>query len=260
MSRDNLGERMKGYEFASKTMMTKRMPIIIRLDGRAFHTFTKGLEKPFDEVLMNTMWQTAKYLCENIQGCKIAYTQSDEISLLLTNYDSITTDSWFGNSTQKMVSISASMATLAFNKHFRKNTEELEIKSSKSAQYTSLLITKFDTAMFDSRIFVLPKEEVNNYFIWRQQDAIRNSVQMLAQSKFSHKELHKKNVSMLNSMLLGIGVSWHNLSTQKKSGTCLNRVIRQIEDTDYSRASWEADLDIPRFQKQPKYIEKYVYL
>lgn len=260
MSKDSLGERMKGYEFASRDMMTKRMPVIIRLDGKAFHTFTKGLRKPFDEILMSTMWQTAKYLCENIQGCKIAYTQSDEISLLLTNYDNITTDSWFGNSVQKMVSVSASMATLAFNRHFREITEDFRNQSFNDVQYKSLLKTKFDTAIFDSRVFVIPKEEVNNYFIWRQQDAMRNSVQMLAQSKFSHKELHKKNVSMLKNMLLEVGVSWDNLPTSQKRGTCLKRVIRQIEGTDYSRASWEVDLDIPRFQEQVEYIDNFVYL
>ena len=118
MNKDSLGNRMKGYENISRSYLIRRIPVIIRLDGKAFHTFTRGLKKPFDEILMNTMWETAKYLCENIQGCKIAYTQSDEISLLLTDYENIDTSAWFDNNVQKMVSISASMATLAFNKCF----------------------------------------------------------------------------------------------------------------------------------------------
>ena len=114
--RDNLGNRMKNYEHTSRTYLTRRLPVIIRLDGKAFHTFTKGLKKPFDEILIDAMWETAKYLCKSIQGCKIAYVQSDEISLLLTDYDTIESCAWFDNNIQKMVSISASMATLAFNR------------------------------------------------------------------------------------------------------------------------------------------------
>lgn len=258
--KDDLGVRMKSYEHASRAMLTKRMPVIIRLDGKAFHTFTKGMKKPFDETLMKSMWGTAKYLCENVQGCKIAYTQSDEISLLLTNYDNITTESWFDNSIQKMVSVSASMATLAFNKSFRENIEDIKNKSFNDIQYKALMKSKLDTAMFDSRVFVLPKEEVNNYFVWRQQDAIRNSVQMQAQSKFSHQELHKKNVLMLKKMLSEIGADWEDLPTSQRHGVCLNRVIRQIEGTDYSRAGWEVDLDIPIFQEQKEYVENFVYL
>ena len=117
--KDNLGDRMKCYENVSRVYLTKRIPVIIRLDGKAFHTFTKSFRKPFDKILMETMWETSKYLCANIQGCKIAYTQSDEISLLLTDYEKITTCSWFDSNIQKMVSVSASMATLAFNKYFK---------------------------------------------------------------------------------------------------------------------------------------------
>ena len=113
---DSLGNRMKGYEGVSRNFLTRRVPAIIRLDGKAFHTFTKGMEKPFDLVLTQAMQETMKYLCENIQGCVLGYTQSDEITLVLTDYATIQTDAWFGYNIQKMCSVSASMATMAFNR------------------------------------------------------------------------------------------------------------------------------------------------
>lgn len=112
---DSLGDRMKGYENIARNYLTRRIPTIIRVDGKAFHTFTRGMEKPFDRILMTTMQNTMKYLCENIQGCVFGYTQSDEITLVLTDYATITTDAWFGYNIQKMCSVSASMATLAFS-------------------------------------------------------------------------------------------------------------------------------------------------
>ena len=119
--KDSLGDRMKeNYENRAKTYLVRRMPVIIRLDGKAFHTFTRGLKRPYDEIFHNTMNQTMKYLCENIQGCKLGYTQSDEITLLLTDYDTLTTDAWFDNNVQKICSVSASMATMAFNKNLNK--------------------------------------------------------------------------------------------------------------------------------------------
>ena len=116
--KDSLGDRMKEYENISRNYLTRRVPVIIRLDGKAFHTFTKGMKKPFDRLLMTTMQETMKNLCENIQGCVFGYTQSDEITLVLTDYATITTDAWFGYNIQKMCSISASIATLTFNKVF----------------------------------------------------------------------------------------------------------------------------------------------
>ena len=112
--RDSLGDRMKRYEYVSRNYLTRRVPVIIRIDGKAFHTFTKGMRKPFDRVLMSAMQETMRFLCANIQGCVFGYTQSDEITLVLTDYASIRTDAWFGYNVQKMCSIAASMATLAF--------------------------------------------------------------------------------------------------------------------------------------------------
>lgn len=119
MDKTTIGDRMKNnYENITRYYLTRRMPVIIRIDGKAFHTFTKGFKKPFDDILVKTMQDTMKYLCENIQGCVLGYTQSDEISLVLTDYAELTTDAWFGNNLQKMCSVSASMATMAFNKFF----------------------------------------------------------------------------------------------------------------------------------------------
>ena len=117
-AKDSLGDRMKAYENVSRNYLTRKIPVIIRIDGKSFHTFTRGMEKPFDAILTETMKRTMKYLCENIQGCAFGYTQSDEITLVLTDYDNPTTDAWFGYNIQKMASVSASMATLAFNKIF----------------------------------------------------------------------------------------------------------------------------------------------
>jgi hypothetical protein len=118
MRKDNLGDRMKSYENITRTYLPSRMPIIIRIDGKAFHTFTKGFKKPFDDILMRAMEETAAALCRDIEGVKVAYTQSDEISLLITNNDTWETQPWFGNNLQKMVSVAASIATLAFNRAF----------------------------------------------------------------------------------------------------------------------------------------------
>ena len=116
---DDLGLRMKSnYEMRARSYLTRRTPVIIRIDGKAFHSFTKGFKKPYDKLLMTCMQETMKYLCEHIQGCVLGYTQSDEISLLLIDYKKLTSDSWFDYQVQKICSISASMATMQFNRIF----------------------------------------------------------------------------------------------------------------------------------------------
>ena len=160
-SADSLGNRMKNYEGVSKTYLVRRMPVIIRLDGKAFHTFTKGFDKPFDNLFMSTMQETCKALCKEVQGCKIAYTQSDEISLLITDYDALNTSAWFDDQIQKMVSVSASIATLAFNKTFYELCMQLSVDDTEKFKKTYQ--SKMFTAKFDSRAFNLPKEDVCNY-------------------------------------------------------------------------------------------------
>lgn len=195
---NTLGERMKGYENIHRNYLPKRTPVIIRLDGKAFHSFTKGMKRPFDNLLVRVMQKTAVYLCENIQGVKLAYVQSDEISLLLSDFDDINTQPWFEYNKNKITSISASMATLAFNKFFREEFKELqeicqEINDG-DCDYCNNMQKKIDKALFDSRPISLQKDEVCNYFIWRQQDATRNSIQMVGQAHFSQKNYMKNHV------------------------------------------------------------------
>ena len=245
--KDNLGSRMKeNYENRAKTFLTRRTPVLLRLDGKAFHTFTKGMNRPFDKLLIETMQETTKFLCENIQGCKIGYTQSDEITLLVTDYDKLGTDAWFDYNVQKMCSISASLATLAFNRIFR----EKAITSG-----LDLYINKIDKAMFDSRCFNIPKEEVVNCFIWRQQDATKNSISMVAQYYFSDKELHGKNGSVKQDMLmLQNGVNWNDFSPTEKRGSCVVKVESE------GRNKWVIDLNTPIFSKEREYIDKFLQM
>lgn len=260
--KDELGKRMKeNYENRAKNFLTRRVPVIIRLDGKAFHTFTKGLARPFDSLLMETMQETAKYLCENIQGCKLAYTQSDEISLLITDYDKLTTDAWFDYGVQKIVSVSASMATLAFNKIFKNKYYEYvqpESINLQEVKYWEKVKSKIDKALFDSRVFSLPKEEVCNYFIWRQQDCTKNSITMVAQSYFSHKELHCKNGNDKQDMLmLEKGVNWNNFSTPEKRGTCIIKQKIKLDNGAF-RDKFTIDREIPIFSKNREYIESLI--
>lgn len=198
---DSLGDRMKGYENIARNYLTRRIPTIIRVDGKAFHTFTRGMEKPFDRILMTTMQNTMKYLCENIQGCVFGYTQSDEITLVLTDYATITTDAWFGYNIQKMCSVSASMATLAFSNAYTaelwKNfPEAMRSSNNGTNKYIETLVAKMGTAMFDARVFSIPKDEVCNCLIWRQQDATRNSIEAVGQANFSRKSFMVKAVTL----------------------------------------------------------------
>ena len=263
--KDSLGDRMKeNYENRAKTYLVRRMPVIIRLDGKAFHTFTKGLKKPYDEIFHNTMNATMKYLCENIQGCKLGYTQSDEITLLLTDYDTLTTDAWFDYSVQKMCSVAASMATMAFNKFWRINFNN-DVDLVSELEYAKVLFNKFDCAMFDSRCFNIPEDEVTNCFIWRQQDATRNAIQMLGQCNFSHKELHGKSCNDIQDMLmLQKGINFNDMPTEFKRGVCcVKEEYATVDLATYSgstetitRTRWVLDKEIPIFTQDRDYIEK----
>ena len=250
MKKDSLGDRIKGYEKINKNYLIPKIPTIIRLDGKAFHTFTKGFEKPFDVDLINTMNETAKVLCQNIMGAKIAYVQSDEISLFLSDYDNIHTQPWFGGNIQKIVSVSASIATVAFNNAL--------IKNLNNSGKNELVKEKSFKAMFDSRVFQLPKDEVVNYFIWRQNDCVRNSINSVAQKFFSHRELHNKNCNEMQEMLFSKhGINWNNLDIDRKRG----RVIRKkhfISDNNAERSKWIVDNHIPKFTEDRRYIEYYV--
>lgn len=265
--KDSLGDRMKKfYENRSKFYLPRRVPVIIRLDGKAFHSFTKGFKKPYDEVFHNAMNETMKYLCENIQGCKLGYTQSDEITLLLTDYDTISTDAWFGYGMQKVCSVAASMATLAFNKAF---DYEVNVKSVCRGEYR---IEYSDAlrkgAMFDARCFSIPKDEVTNCFIWRQQDATRNAIQMLGQCNFSHKELQGKSCNDIQDMLMTQkGINFNDMPVEFKRGVCCYKVAREAtcinkktqEETPCIRSEWILDRNIPIFTQDRSYVDKFVF-
>lgn len=214
---------------------------------------------------------TTKYLCENIQGCKLGYTQSDEITLLLTDYDALTTDAWFDNNVQKICSVSASMATMAFNKYLREFSEDILQFTynpfTATAAYADVLRKAIDKgAMFDSRCFNIPIEEVTNCFIWRQQDATRNAIQMLGQCNFSHKELHGKSCNDIQDMLmLQKGINFNNMPTEFKRGVCCVKEeyypdpMPGYEDCEIDatsvRTRWVLDKEIPIFTQDRKYIE-----
>lgn len=255
MKHDDLGTRMKEYEDAFRFHLPKRLPVIIRVDGRAFHTLTRGFERPFDEMLRTAMQLTAKKLCEEVAGCKLAYVQSDEISLLVTNDDSIETQPWFGNSMWKLVSLTASIATLEFNKVFLDTVNDWEKKNfSGSMDRLCAYSRAIQNATFDSRAFVMPKEEVINYFIWRQQDATRNSIQMVAQSLYSHKELQGKNSSDLQEMIHQKGINWNDYPIDCKRGACVIRTEKEVNGV--LRHKWDVDVEIPTFTKDRAYIER----
>ena len=272
---DELGTRMKEfYENVPKTRLVRRMPVAIRLDGKAFHTFTRGFEKPFDEVLGKAMRKTMKYLCENIQGCVLGYTQSDEITLILVDYKHLNSDAWFDYEIQKMCSIAASMATMAFNKAFASNVAKQskrlysEYLEEKDASYIDTLeIAMNKGAMFDARCFNIPKEEVCNLIYWRQLDATRNSIQMVGQANFSHKELQNKSCNMIQEMLFAEkGINWNDYPTYLKRGSCCVKTTVQnpnvdIKDGVYPKSVWMIDLDIPIFKGDGRdYIDKLVFI
>ena len=270
--KDELGTRMKEfYESVPKTRLVRRMPVAIRLDGKAFHTFTRGFEKPFDEVLGKSMRETMKYLCENIQGCVLGYTQSDEITLILVDYQNLNSCAWFDYEVQKMCSIAASMATMAFNKFFTKNVNYFEITHEHDDtinEYCTTLVNAAEKgAMFDARVFNIPKEEVCNLIYWRQLDATRNSIQMVGQANFSHKELQNKSCNMIQEMLFSEkGINWNDYPTYLKRGSCCIKTTIQnpnvdIKDGVYPKSIWMIDLDIPIFKGDGRqYIDKLIYI
>lgn len=277
MDKTTLGDRMKNnYENISRYYLTRRMPVIIRIDGKAFHTFTRGFKKPFDDILVKTMQETMKYLCENIQGCVLGYTQSDEISLVLVDYAELTTDAWFGNNLQKMCSVSASMATMAFTKNFVKNVKECErmalignvVLFEDDEKYINVLKKAIEKgAMFDSRVFTIPKEEVCNYMLWRQQDATRNSIQSVGQANFSQKELHGQSCNNIQDMLMTQkGINWNDYATTLKRGSCCIKVddgLTKYDEAgnicDYIPSSkWVIDNEIPIFTQDRSYIDKLI--
>ena len=249
--KDSLGDRMKEfYENRAKTKLTRRMPVIIRLDGRAFHTFTKGFAKPFDKRMTETMQEVTMELCKNIQGCVFGYTQSDEITLILVDYNDIGVSAWYDYEVQKMCSVAASMVTLYFNRIFHDkicqfiNEHGRVVNDPKTygeelSNSVKELIDSYKNAielgaMFDARCFNVPQNDLLNAVLWRIKDATRNSINSLGQTWFKHKELEGKNTNQVQDMLFEkYGINWNNLSNEEKCGTFIVKKENKfsIEDT-----------------------------
>lgn len=266
---DSLGNRMKDYENCYRLYLPKRQAIIVRCDGRAFHSFTKGFNRPYDTLFAKCMWETAKQLCENIGGCVFGYTQSDEISLILVDYKNINTEPWFGNNLQKIVSISASMATHFFNEAFRREVYREAVNNKNwgpdnETPHMKALSSRF--AFFDARAFILPREEIANYIYWRQLDCVRNSIQLAGQAYFSHKQLQNKNCDQIQEMLWQEHqVNWSKYPTWFKNGVAIYKQPREIshknEDGTQSsvvRDKWIIDLEMPMVSQNPDFINKWV--
>lgn len=225
--KDSLGDRIKNkYEGITRYFLMGRSYTIIRLDIVAAHTFCKGLEKPFDDDFISDMNETTKYICSKIMGCKVGYTQSDEITLILTDFDKIESEAWFGNNLQKLCSVSASMATSKFNElRFKRWYNNLSKRKIQSNEHSDDRYKEIKNIYFDSRVFQVPnRSEVFNVLLWRQNDAVRNSISMVAQSMYSQKELHGKNTDQMQELAFLKGVNWNDLEAGKKRGRLFTKV------------------------------------
>lgn len=258
-----LSDRMLSYQQVSEGNLMRRQPVIIRLDGKAFKTFTRNLIKPFDSDLSQIFQYVCFKLKEKIQGTKFIYQQSDEISLFLCDYDKITSDSWFDYRIQKMTSISASLTSVLFNQGISQIIEKYENLLLEKPENSEQILdriniwkTKLNCAMFDSRVFNLPEDEVCNYFIWRQQDAIRNSKQAMGQAFFSHNQLQNKNVDEVCEMLIQLkNQDWYKTSIVQQRGFCVARDVKVLSDNK-TETNWYIDINIPIFKNNREYINK----
>lgn len=205
---DSLGDRMKQYEAVTRSVLLPHSLTVLRVDGRAFHSYLRHARKPFDFDFMADMQAVAEALCREVSGTVFAYGQSDEISLLISDVDP-QSQPWFGGVVQKMASVAASVATAA------------------------LCSRRDGSPQFDARVFTVPSwVEAANYVIWRQRDAVRNSISMAAQAVFSHKALHGKNTDDMQDMLFREhGINWNDYPDVAKRGWVLTREVREAEVT-----------------------------
>ncbi len=226
MSHNEFDKRMKSYEAIFCQKIVPHFPTILRIDGKCFHNFTKGCERPFDHVLMEGMIKATMAVYDEFHY-RLAYGQSDEVSILIYHPDTITQEDFQGK-VFKLCSIASSVFTAHFNKYWSEKGRHDKI------------------AYFDCRVFQMPEEEVVNYFIWRQKDAVRNSIQMLGQANFSHKELHGCSCSQIqDKLMLEKGINWNDLGVYDKQGWCVDK----RKYTDYY---------IPKFTENREYIQKYL--
>lgn len=254
---DELGTRMKQfYEDRFRYKLPRRAYTIMRVDGKAFHTYTKGLERPFDDGLIEDMNDTAAYLCKNIMGAKMAYVQSDEISILITDFDTQDTQAWFDYNVQKMTSIAASLATSEFN---RLRLIRKCMGGDIEGYVDAIDLSTFNMANFDARVFQIPSRiEVENYFIWRQQDAVRNSISSVAQSLYSPKELHGIKTNDMQELIFQRGINWNDYNFRKKRGAVIGKVEREVGEGENktTRSKWEV-IETPIFTQDREFFTKF---
>jgi tRNA(His) guanylyltransferase len=232
MQHNSIGDRMKDHEGRTQTYLPRRIFGLLRLDGKAFHTFTKGLNKPFDEDFIADMNETAKFVTENVQGARFAYVQSDEITVLFSDYFDYKTELWFDGNIQKITSISASLATAKFNQ-LRTANKSLGSDKNNYGILTHAELRATKMAFFDSRVWSESLiDEAMNVFIWRQQDAVRNSIAMVAQSLYSHKQLEKKNQSQQQEMIYQKGQNWNDYPAGQKRGRMIVKQTVKLPTTE----------------------------
>ncbi len=249
----DLSDRMKQYEGTYRGYLkveNENDVVVIRVDGRAFHTYTRGAKEPFDEMLQSSMNEVARELCENIQGAQLAYVQSDEVSVIVSAGNGA--NIWFDGNIQKMCSISAAIA------------------STRMTLESPRVFGKMRVAQFDSRVFVLPKEEVINYLIWRQSDAARNAVQMLARSLFSHKQLLGKSCDVMKQMVREAGKPWENEDIGSTRGRCVikqsfqanveyvDKRTKQVKNAVAEKTRWIPIWDIPYFVQDRTFVAQHL--
>ena len=278
----SLSDRMKEYENQTQTKLIKKLPVIIRIDGRGFSKFTRGFDKPFDVDLSNIFQNVALSLRKSIDNVKFIYSQSDEISLLLTDWDHSKEedggriDTWYDYRIQKIVSVISSEATALFNKALYEKIKEYDAywvlasfndlqnnksKSESTAEKTSakqkLLEKKLFKAMFDARVFNLPLDEVTNYFIYRQQDALRNSISGFARKYYSTKQLQGvNNTTKIEMVRDEYSVDFYeDIEQIQKVGFA---IVTNLKAGDTGKDKFEIDKNIPLFKENRDYIERYL--
>ncbi|WP_031499754.1 tRNA(His) guanylyltransferase Thg1 family protein [Bryobacter aggregatus] len=229
--KDEIGKRIKQYyEDALRIQLPRQTHVVLRIDGRSFHQFTRGLERPYCRPLADALDAAAQALCEEMTGCRFAYGQSDEYSFLLTDFEREKSKMWFEGNLQKIVSVSASVFTGAFARAFASR----------------------EIASFDCRALVIPQaSEVAKYFLWRQLDASANSLNMLASAHYSHAELLGKSEPEKHELLHAKGLNWAKEPADFKRG----RAVLRGED-----GKWAVDREIPIFQRNPTYLGRFLRL
>lgn len=246
IKKDSLGDRMKQYEAVNDRTLVPKIPFIIRVDGKAFHTYTRGFTKPFDSIMCETMIEVTKKLCEEIPGTVIGYTQSDEITIVCKYTDRIVSQAWFNGRIRKIETIAASKATKWFNKIFSKKVDDYIEKFEGTEEYKNTLRIfynkKIGMAEFDARVFNIPEWDCINNVIWRQQDAIRNSIEAVGHANFSTKELHKVNCDGIKEMLLKQkNIDWENdFTPYQKYGAFCYKIYetKEINEQIVRRSKW----------------------